>query len=200
MTPTPEHSQFELFPQSSQNTSGPRGAAFTLRDLTISVENIIVVCIFFIMAVVLFFSLGVERGKRLAEKAGPVEQETLVIEASPENPDVTVQKTEPAAASRQARETTKSSPEVQQQEFIPVPNDLKEAIDNQYTIQVASFKQEKYAQEEASNLQKNGFESFVLLKGSHTIVCVGKFEEMGQAKKFSSRLKNKYKDCLVRRL
>ena len=40
----------------------------------------------------------------------------------------------------------------------------------------------------------------VIPKGSHSIVCVGKFALKDQASHYLKELKKQYKDCLVRRL
>ena len=64
-TMSTEHTQIELFPflagRAHSRIARPR---YLLKDLTLSVENTIVLCIVFVMAVVLFFSFGVERGSR----------------------------------------------------------------------------------------------------------------------------------------
>ena len=60
------NSQFEFFPKTAvvlQDQIRPR---FLLKDLSLSLENIIVFCIMLVMVIVLFFSFGVEHGKRLA--------------------------------------------------------------------------------------------------------------------------------------
>ena len=72
--------------------------------------------------------------------------------------------------------------------------------DKKYTIQVASFKTDLNANKEADSLKGKGFETSVLRKGSYSIVCVGKFQRKEEAKQFSRKLRNRYKDCLVRRL
>ena len=79
-----------------------------------------------------------------------------------------------------------------------------EKLDEQeklFTIQVASFKLKANAQREAARIKRMGHEDiFVVPKGNYSIVCVGKFAQRDEAKKFSGRLKEKYNDCLVRRL
>ena len=84
---------------------------------------------------------------------------------------------------------------------IQPPREKTDEQDSLFTIQVASFKLKKSAQIEADRLIKSGIEdAFVLPKGSYSIVCVGKFSLMAEAKRFSNRLKKRYNDCLVRRL
>ena len=86
------------------------------------------------------------------------------------------------------------------QEVIDNPGEQDQILKDYYTIQVASFKLEKNALKEAESLKKDDYESFVVPKGSHTIVCVGKFLQQERAKILSKKLKKKYSDCLVRRL
>ena len=81
------------------------------------------------------------------------------------------------------------------------PLEKPEEQENLFTIQVASFKLEKNAKREADRLRGRGHDdTFVVPKGSYSIVCVGKFIQRNEAKKFSSKLKKRYNDCLVRRL
>ncbi len=71
-----------------------------------------------------------------------------------------------------------------------------------YTIQVASFKKEKNAKIEAERLKGKGIgvDIFVLPKGEYSIVCVGRFLKKDDAKEFSVKIKDRYKDYLIRRL
>ena len=48
------------------------------------------------------------------------------------------------------------------------------------------------------DLGKKGFETIVMQKGKYAILCVGKFNQMNEAKATIAKLKSKYKDCLVR--
>ncbi len=72
-----------------------------------------------------------------------------------------------------------------------------------FTVQIASYKTESFAQRVADLMKQKGYETQVLSKGSHAIVCVGNFAEQKQAQVFSEQFRKKYKeykDCLVRRL
>ena len=191
-------SQFELFPGASKNSPEIGKSPHLTKDLTLSLENIIVLCIIFVISMVLFFSFGVEKGKRVAKISGDVKmahkaQEPVLESAGP----------------------TTGKPQGERIIFpVNVPEDLQgeervlqeplKMEDEQrrlYTIQVASFKLRKNAQREADRLKGNGHEDvFVIAKGSYSIVCVGKFSQRSDAKEFSNRLQNRYNDCLVRRL
>jgi len=199
-----KQSQFELFPGASKNSPETGKPPHLTKDLTLSLENIIVLCIIFVMVLVLFFSFGVERGKRVA-----VLQDRADF----------VQVTKNDAVVKQPVQLEPSPVRRQQEERVVFPVDIPADIfeeseaafqpafekedeqENLFTIQVASFKLEKNAQREASRLKGRGHDdTFVVPKGNYSIVCVGKFVQRNEAKKFSSRLKNRYNDCLVRRL
>ena len=196
------NSQFEFFPKTAAVLQDQIRPRFLLKDLSLSLENTIVFCIMLVMVIVLFFSFGVEHGKRLAMARS--HQEINLV--TPEKNDIL----RPSIGPKNSVSATpaKRTPAVKNIaiEEKPVVGEHK-SLDTSpspiasqaYTIQVASFKQEKYAQQEATLLQKIGYETYVLLKGSHSIVCVGKFLQKSEAESFSKRLKRKYSDCLVRR-
>lgn len=191
-----KQSQFELFPGASKSSPETGKPAHLTKDLTLSLENIIVLCIILVMSLVLFFSFGVEKGKRVARMQDSAKS---------------AQKAQKASLDPSGSDTKKAQEE---RVVFPVdiPKDLTEEGDTNprqihdeqersFTIQVASFKLRKNAQREADRLKSDGHEdAFVVPKGSYSIVCVGKFSQRGEAKEFSSRLKSRYNDFLVRRL
>ena len=198
------YSQFELFPSSSKNIQEIERSSILLKDLTLSTENIIVVAIVFIMASVLFFSFGVERGKRLvkpgqaASKINSADSSKDVI-ITPSNSSAIVEQVAPIATNPMTAGTQPAKmiqqPALKPKEEGPQPVEVR----NNYTVQVASFKQQKQAEKEAMVLKQKGFESIIHKKGGYAIVCVGKFSLKEEAQKLSSKLQKQYKDCLVRR-
>ncbi len=190
------HTQIELFPflagRSHSKVARPR---YLLKDLTLSVEDIIVLCIIFVMAVVLFFSFGVERGKQIVKGALVEPPATVAIVAAPEEtPNKVAERSAPVLQTDGAK----------QQKQAPAATNNASSLEKKekgtFTIQVASFKEKEKAQMEAKRLKGKGYEIFVLPKGKHSIVCIGKFALKDEATEFSNKLKNKYNDCLVRRL
>ena len=192
-----KQSQFEFFP-AGRHFAQPAGPAPKLiKDLTVSLENIIVVCIIFIMATVFVFSLGVERGKRI----------TQTISLPEKLPAVKAGQTEPPAVSKEIWKEDRPvvgvgavRNKIQQPAPAAPGNPQKKKIQEQYTVQIASFKEKQSAHREAKRLEGKGWKTFVFLKGTYSIVCVGYFAEENEAKAFSRKLKDQYKDCLVRRL
>lgn len=195
-------SQFELFPGTVRNPQPAQKPRYPLKSLTLSLENIIVGSILFIMLLVLFFCFGVERGKRIVassgapqvvEAASTVKVEEIIpgeaVDPSAQTPSADL----PLKTIRTPPSGTEKQPAAQ----LSVNEDKKAG--QFFTIQVASFKSEENAQREAMGLKKKGYDIFVLPKGEHFIVLVGKFVQRHEAKEFSKRLKNQYQDCLVRR-
>ncbi len=204
--------QFELFPDPPSPPRKQPEKTYVLKDLTLSVENIIVVSIIFVMALVLFFSFGVERGKTVGlQRDG---EEAL----STDIPKDEVGKNEVEEVASSNLLTGNTATEVSQGRLAGVPEEEmgfqgvtgealvqpRQATETTgekegFTVQVASFKKEKNAMKEAEALKKKGHDVFVLPKGDYFIVCVGQFDRKDEAKAFSGRLKARYRDLLVRR-
>jgi len=79
----------------------------------------------------------------------------------------------------------------------PVPKGTQAAT---YTVQVASIQQRKNISKELTHLKTKGYNGFDLQKGSYTVICVGKFNAAQEAKNMQQKLKNRYPDCMIRRL
>ena len=222
-----KQSQFELFPATTENLQGLPPKGYLFKNLTLSLENTIVLSIIFLMVLVLSFSFGVEKGRsfyriqnskvsdRLGVTKAVAASGTSAVAASLVNKgvvrsaDVRLSQTGGGKAEGASlngstvQEPSKMVPGEPLNPAHPLPASPQkkagEDLLGQYTIQVASFKEENSAQKEALKLQKNGHQIFVLSKGKHLIVCVGKFVRKIEAENYSRRLKNKYDDCLVRR-
>lgn len=202
-----DNTQFELFPFLQGRYTHVARPRYLLKDLTLSVENTIVLGIIFIMAVVLFFSFGVERGKRIVRKAlsetsGQANAAALIIPpaaaaSADAQADIKAQK---ANAPDTRGVVADKSVEVPSRKMDVYPSPEKKKEGGVFTIQVASFKERQNAQKEAKRLEAKGYKIFVLPKGNHSIVCVGKFALKDEAAEFSNKLKKSYNDCVVRRL
>ena len=198
MSDSNTHNQFELFPSGKKQEYHPNISYLQPRTVRLQTEHIVGICIFLIVSNVLCFCLGVRQGQ-----GGPLEvpedpkivadnmaEDAIIVSSVPEKTEVFELPEEMAAVPEPEPERV----EVMQ---ITVPEEVVE--DRQYTIQVASFKKDTSAQKEASWLKNKGYETFVLRKGDYAIVTVGQFRQVQDAKAYSQRLSERYKDCLVRR-
>ena len=199
-------SQFELFPDSRGKPVDVKRTNLLFRRLTLSLENSIVFCIILIMSFVVFFSFGVERGKRVAKlstdkkifnegkKTVQVEKNSVLLPSS-NMMDI---------SGANEIKTTDGSPRVigKNEQILKISQEIQETHGEVFTIQVASFKSEQYAKKEVQRLDWIGKDVFVLPKGDYSIVCVGRFFKKEEARAFSSKskIKYKYKDFLIRRL
>ena len=220
-----KESQFEMFPGTSTASDYSQPTRFLSRRFMISLEGLFVASMVVAIGMLVAFSLGVERGKRInaVVKNIPAPLRTQTVDAaripSPSPaavPEKGVMNTTNAANSKSWSNpldvASLNDHQSVRQEPVPrvvipdtvdnveEPEDTKKNIDKSYTVQVASFKNQEYAEKEAMDLKKSGYEPFILPKGSHLIVCIGKFATKNEAEKFSVKLKSKYKDSVIRSL
>ena len=197
-----KNSQFELFPGNEESKMAFKNKKSVLfKDLTLSLENIIVLVIIFIMFAVGSFSFGVERGRKIVQnfKSQEVVNSTSDKQITPleQEKNITITFEDVGSVKSETKENVRLLNKNEEVLKIPIH---RVVIDPYFTIQVASFKTMQNAEKEAFNLKEKGYEIFVLPKGNYSIVCVGKFAQRIEAKKFSMKLRNRYSDCLVRRL
>ena len=181
-----QHSQFELFPDSRRRRSAnSSNKPYFFDGLTLSLENAVVTLILIIVSFVIFFSIGVEKGKKVAqgqfienqalqEKKAVQKEENSVLSVSPE----VEQKDEKKALDTTGRVSIASiGPRVlsEKEQIFKLSQEIQKSSESIYTIQVASFKKDLNAQIEAKNLDGIGKDVFVMRKGNYSIVCIGKF-------------------------
>ena len=209
-----KQSQFELFPGTTGGSSDIAKPRYLFANLTLSIENVVIIGIITLMSMVFAFSLGVEKGKKVKNSSSvrqplPVVTKEVVVAAALPAPEKAATlnssvKTPTASAPlAQINQTKKNSVAA----GAPPANSLRvketfslpSSSNKPYTIQVASFKDDQYAQKEASVLKNKNLDSFVIAKGNFFIVCIGKFSKKEEANGLLSKLKRTYNDCLVRR-
>lgn len=205
-----KEAQFEFFPNSGGTPDETKRPHFMAARFTLSIENLVIFSIVSIMVVIFTFSLGVERGKRVALRDGA--GRTAGADVSPAAGGAAdsavlnnaVQKTPSTGSRIPVVELTKIvdpavSPVKVSAAALP-PQDAARKSTGGFTVQIASYKSEKSAQKEALVLQKKGLKAFVLPKGQHIVLCVGNFQKREEASIYGKKLKSNYQDFVVRRL
>ena len=171
-----ENSQKELFEFEAPKKAGRRrfGSLLQRTDfcLVLTAEKLVFVFIGIIMLAVLFFALGVERGKSLVVKsepqAAPVQASTTQIPAKAANPPISQEKTvEPA----------KGKP---------------------YTIVAAAYSRQDFASKEVVGLKASGLDAFVLKSEPYYLACVGSYATKGDAQKALSKARQAHRDAYIR--
>lgn len=138
--------------------------------LSISYENLALFLIILIMVVVVFFSLGVERGKRIAIK-------NMRTWAMP-HADKAAKKALPTEDNAIAWQT----------------------INKPYTIQIMAVKKIAEAEQETARLNSGGYKAFIVQSGSWYHVCVGRYVSTAELANDLAAIKVKYPDCYVRKM
>ncbi|MFC1703405.1 SPOR domain-containing protein [Candidatus Omnitrophota bacterium] len=154
--------------------------------ISLNPEHVVLGAVFLILTVIISFSIGVEKGKTVVAK----ENKAVPLEQPVATPVPVTQKTGPT-------QEAISTPPVEEAVATIKTKEIKLG---KYTVQVASFKKESFAEKEAQRLQKLGHEILVMPKGKYNIVCVGNFETKKEAERLIGTLKKQYNDCYIRRL
>jgi len=179
------YGQLELFTQAKGSQGQKARAGNPFLSYLRSYEKVIITAIVFLVSGIISFSLGVERGKKLAFLKMDSRFELAGKTSKPAVPAAPAQRSAPAAAPAG--------------ENIAAPEKPRDNLQN-FTIQVVSCSSKANAQQEAERLKKKGFSPLVLTKGRFAIVCVGKFPSKATAETLLVELKRRYRDCFIRRL
>jgi len=183
--------QFELFPAQSATLEDINKPRFLLANLTFSVESLVIFMILGIMVALFAFSLGVERGKRVAalsldervSAAWNVGARTMAVPAAAA---VTL-----SVAAPVERNLTKQRA-VANHGFL-------QGLGNRFTLQTATYGNETYARQDALLLKAKGFKSFLIKSGQYWMLCVGNFNNKESATAFLRKLPGQYRSSQVRR-
>ncbi|MBU1888136.1 MAG: SPOR domain-containing protein [Candidatus Omnitrophica bacterium] len=139
-------------------------------SIEVSYENIIFLSIGLLIACIVFFSLGVEKGRReVVLRAVPVRNIGMF--------SVNLDKKQDSSAPVVSKE-------------IPV-------LPEGYTLQLASFRNRGPAEQERDKLRKEGYSADVKRSGEYYQVYIGGFDKRTEAERFKGKFINKYHDCYV---
>jgi hypothetical protein len=179
-----DYQQLELFSQTKNHSQKKTQISYLFLKFIWVWEKTILIIIGLVITGIISFSLGVERGKRIAQLKTDSRLD-IALKTQKAQPVLST------AVPKQIFSTQQSQP-VKKEE-------LQEYLSN-YTIQVASFLSKTNAQKEADTLKRRGLSSIVLPKGKFSVVCVGNFSQRKDAESLLLKLKKQYQDCLIRRL
>ncbi|MFH0731872.1 MAG: SPOR domain-containing protein [Candidatus Omnitrophota bacterium] len=185
--------QQELFEEFSQpaNTKRKRLSHDTAKKIytfTFSNEQMIFGSIGFIILLIICFSLGVEKGKRINRAVQPqIKQEQAAVIPAPESA-IPAKKIEPI----------KRAPLLKAEPIKPKQEPVKPAVSD-YVVQCAAHASKAGAEKEKALLVNNGYQALVIESGKYFVVYATGFSNKEQAKAACEKLKSKYKDCFVRR-
>lgn len=151
--------------------------------LVISREKLIFSVISVILLYVIFFSLGIERGKKIANRSLNSNMHSTAVALQNKNVENQNQKTTAEKNVSNLETTTQIVPE------------LKEF----YSIQAAAYSNLSRAEKEASKVRAGGNEAIIDSNGKYHLLLIGKFKDKKDATALKKKLANKYKGCYVRK-
>ncbi|MBI3601626.1 MAG: SPOR domain-containing protein [Candidatus Omnitrophica bacterium] len=193
--------QFELFPINSATLEDVNKPKFLLATLTLSTESLVVLVVLAIMIGLLSFSVGVEQGKRLAAQAldNKVAAAWNVGGRRLAAPNPTTDNNafiHPALVSGVTATFAVRTAAVKTQ---PATTLRAVASGSKWTVLVATYRNENYAQQEALGLKLKGYPVFLIKKKDFYLVCVGPYSSQPQADASFKKVQAKYQGSQVRR-
>jgi len=194
-----EHPQLEFF----KNQKKSSGKSFFFKkklgfqrhavSFLLYYENLVLLAIAFILILIVAFSLGVERGKRLQVASGNFVKKVDKTSEQKVVAGVKIDVKEEDVVQKKIEET----PAVVKKEKVPVAN--KSILNGSYLIQVVTYSNRKRAEREMDKLLKSGLSGFIVASGRYYQVKAGPFHNKYDALKHQKQLKKTYKDCYIRR-
>lgn len=140
------------------------------KNLNLSYENVIFIAIGFVMSCIIFFSLGVEVGRRNISHTGNRGQAV--------------------------REKVKGIEQIIKEKRAEEPRIRKT---EGYIIQLAAFNKKLSAEAEKVELQKRGYRADVKQSGNYYQLYIQGFDSTEEAQEVVGKLKEKYKDCYIKK-
>jgi hypothetical protein len=193
-----EKYQKELFEfEPPKKTSGRFGSIFPRTDLAITLtpEKIVFTSIGVIMLLVIFFALGVEKGRAGAyTKFAAIK--TAVRDAVPSQV-ASAKPVTPIVVVANNINATKIASKIE-----PPARAIKgqAAADNTrpYMVVAAAYSREDFALKEVGKLKAAGFEAFVHYKEPYYLACAGSFQNKDAAWKILNKVRQMHRDAYVR--
>jgi hypothetical protein len=151
-----------------------------------------------ILLIIFSYILGIERGKNIAR----VNQHLIPNESGQMLASQTQDKIVQVENEESYREDSLVSDIAREGEIIREEHKkvATEETLEKYVIQVASYKNMSFAQKESKVLQARGYPTIITQKGNYVVLFVGEYSSQREAKNKMQNLKDRYKDCFVRRL
>ena len=202
--------QFDLFPANSATLEDINKPRFLLASLTLSTESLVILSILGIMIALFSFSLGVERGKTLAAQSldekvaaawnvGGRRLATVAAVPQAVKAPIVTSPTRTSTITRAGFVPRTTSVALKPAVAKAAPVAAAASAAGKWTVQVATYRNENYAQQEALGFKAKGYPTFIIKSKDFYLVCVGQFGSQPQADSFFKKIQAKYQGSQVRR-
>lgn len=177
--------------------------------VTLTVEKLVFISIGIIMLMVVFFAIGVEKGKSLPTRnAAPlVPAQTVTIQVPTKAVAALVPQVRAVTTVKNTAPKDRNAvPLAQKKTLTATTNAAVEAQNTQvpqsrgkpYTIVAAAFLRQDFASKEAAILERNSLDAFVYYSEPYYLACVGSFANKDSAQKVLSKVRQMHRDAYVR--
>ncbi|MDP3730424.1 MAG: SPOR domain-containing protein [Candidatus Omnitrophota bacterium] len=193
-----EKYQKELFEFESPKRPKARfGSIFSRTDfaITLTPEKVVFAAIGIIMLMVVFFALGVEKGRSAVQArftaAKTITKDIVAVPAISAKPTV-----DPIVVSRGSA-VTNITPKIGP----PIAAAKTQVIFDKtkpYTVIAGAFSRQDLALKEVGKLKTVGLEAYIYYGEPYYLACVGSFQSRASAQKILKRVKQMHKDAYVR--
>ncbi len=209
--------QFELFPANSATLEDINKPKFLLATLTLSTESLVILVILGIMIALFSFSLGVERGKHLAAQSldekvaaawnvggrrlavAPVVPAAVTVSTHATGTVKTTGTTNVVRPNTTSRVAV--APVVKMAVTKPlVENSKVAATSGKWAVQLATYRNENYARQDALGLKTKGYPVYIVKFKDYYLVSIGPFASQDQADAYLKKVQNKFQGSQVRRI
>lgn len=190
-------SQLELFSETGNGSGKNFVSCSSFLGYIRNHERVIILMFCFIITGLLSFSFGVEKGKQLIHNVSYSPEAKPEPAAEIKNTLSPPQKINNLDNSSIAPQTQIKEPQIKKVK-LPAVN-FKQGKEN-YTIQLASYKNKLQLEKEIAVLKHKGLAPIILKKGKYLVLCVGKFTAKEKAETLLTDLKTNYQGCYIRRL
>ncbi len=159
-------------------------------SLNFTPEKAIFLLIGLFLLLILTFCLGIERGKKVSQKSSQ-QIKTKQIKTSKD-----VDKKHKATPAKKTEKEISISPKIEPLGEMELKKDPKPPV-KIYTIQLATYKKEKYANQELKKLQR--YNARIEKQGKLWVIYAGRFESKLKAKTTLGKIKKegRYKDAFI---
>ncbi len=194
----PDKYQKELFEFKSPKKATARfGSIFTRSDFAIILtpEKMVFAAIGMIMLIVIFFALGVEKGRSVTRTKFTAKKTMARDLAATPVVSVTEAKA-PTCVPKNGAATNITPKNGQPTEAAKT----EVAFDKTkpYMVIAAAFSRKEFALKEVSRLKKADLEAFVYYGEPYYLACVGSFNSKSSAQKILNKVKQMHRDAYVR--
>jgi cell division septation protein DedD len=189
------------------------------QSIILPLDTMILMSVVIVLLFILSFSLGVEKGRKIAYKNIEHERQVLIAQHdTPPETEIDSLINETPAPRPVALPAVIQHPNVIKMALLPAPqaapaqpakkttSQLPVSINQnsneskKYTIQLASYTSKEPAQVEAKKLEQTGYQVQLAQKGKFIVILVGEYHNENDAKNSMQSLKKRYKDCILKKL